>query len=62
MCPARVAFARFYLSRGDRTTAEHIILDGKQALGDDPAGFRLAADYYLGVGEKDKALTEYASL
>ena len=59
---ARVAFARFCLSRGDRNTAEHIILDGKQALGDDPAGFRIAADYYLGVGEKDKALAEYASL
>ncbi len=56
---ARVAFARFYLSRGDRSTAEHIILDGKQALGDDPAGFGLLL---ITISEWEKRIRHLANM
>ncbi len=58
----RVELAGVYLSQGQESLAEKTLMDAKQQLGNDPAGYRLLGDYYLRRGQNAKALTEFAAL
>ena len=42
--------------------AEQVLRDAKSSLKDNPAGYRMLGDFYLGQGEPDKAAAEFASL
>lgn len=58
----RVELARFYLAMHRQADAEQVLTETKQALKDDPAGYRLLADYYVAQGALDRAMSEYESL
>ena len=59
---ARADMAEVYLSQGRKDAAEHALKDAKEALKDTRSGYRMLGDYYIAVGENDKALAEFASL
>ncbi|MFY9689131.1 MAG: tetratricopeptide repeat protein [Candidatus Acidiferrales bacterium] len=60
----RTTLARLYLLEGRKDLAEKSLQEAKNSLGlkDNPAGYRLLADYYLSQGDLDKASSEFASL
>jgi len=58
----RVALVGLYVSQGQESLAEKSLMDAKQQLSDDPAGYRLLGDYYLSRRENAKALGEFAAL
>src|ERR1019366_535121 len=41
---------------------ERTLADSKTAMTKDPRGYRMLGDYYIGVGDSEKALAEFASL
>lgn len=59
---ARVELARLYQATNRNGEAEKLLSDSKNALSDDPNGYRLLADYYMGTGQMDKAIAEFATL
>src|SRR5260370_30211165 len=59
---ARVELARLYQATNRNGDAEKLLNDSKNALSDDPNGYRLLADYYTGTGQTEKAITEFAAL
>lgn len=56
------ALARLYLAEQKRTEAEGLLIRAKYSFGDNSAGYRLLGDFYLGLGELDKATREYRAL
>jgi len=54
--------ARVQLAQGNRAEAETIMQQGKLALSADSRGYRLLGDFYIATNQRDKALSEYASL
>jgi tetratricopeptide (TPR) repeat protein len=58
----RTALAALYLVQARRTEAEQVLREAKNTLGTDPIGYRLLGDFYLSVGDLDKALAEFAYL
>lgn len=56
------ALAKFYEMGQRRQDAEQVLLHAKNTIGNNPAGHRLLADFYVSVGETSKALDEFASL
>jgi tetratricopeptide (TPR) repeat protein len=59
---ARGALARFFLASNRKADAERTVADGKSAVGNDPRGYRMLGDYYIGIGDSQKALAEFSSL
>ena len=57
----RAALAGLYVSQGQDSLAEKVLVDAKKQL-DDPAGYRMLGDFYLSRGENTKALAEFAAL
>lgn len=60
----RPMLAGVYLGEGRKDLAERSLQDAKNSseLKDNPAGYRLLGDFYLSLGELDKASQEFASL
>jgi tetratricopeptide (TPR) repeat protein len=58
----RAQLARLYLAQNRKDDAERTVADAKKATGKDPLGYRMLGDYYIGIGDSQKALAEYASL
>jgi cellulose synthase operon protein C len=58
----RAALARFYLGLQKKAQAEQVLKEAKEALPNDPAGYRLLGDFYVAVGDLEKAVTEFGSL
>ena len=58
----RGALARLYLASGRKEDAERTMADARSALANDPRGYRMLGDYYVGVGDSEKALAEFSSL
>jgi cellulose synthase operon protein C len=58
----RAQLARLYLAQNRKDDAERTVADAKKAIGTDPLGYRMLGDYYVGIGDLQKALVEYASL
>ena len=58
----RAQLARLYLAQNRKDDAERTVADAKKAIGNDPVGYRILGDYYIGIGDSQKALAEYASL
>ena len=56
------ALARFYLEQNKRPEAEELLIRSKYGFADNSAGYRLLGDFYLGLGELDKAANEYRAL
>jgi tetratricopeptide (TPR) repeat protein len=56
------ALARLYLAQQKRTEAEGLLIRAKYGFGENSAGYRLLGDFYLGLGELDKATREYRAL
>lgn len=56
------ALARLYLAQHKRAEAEGLLIRAKYSFGDNSAGYRLLGDFYLGLGELDKATREYRTL
>ena len=48
--------------QGHKDLAEQVLRDSKDGVKDNPAGYRMLGDFYLGQGEWDKAAAEFASL
>jgi tetratricopeptide (TPR) repeat protein len=58
----RTALARLYLAQDRKTDAERTMAEAKSAVTGDPLGYRLLGDYYISVGDTEKALAEFSSL
>ncbi len=58
----RAQLARLYLAQNRKDDAERTLADAKKAIGNDPLGYRMLGDYYIGIGDSQRALAEYASL
>ncbi len=56
------ALARLYLAQQKRAEAEGLLIRAKYGFGENSAGYRLLGDFYLGLGELDKATREYRAL
>lgn len=56
------ALARLYLAEQRRNEAEGLLIRAKYGFGENSAGYRLLGDFYLGLGELDKATREYRAL
>lgn len=56
------ALARFYLAENRRPEAEGLLIRSKYGFADNSAGYRLLGDFYLSLGEVDKAANEYRAL
>ncbi len=60
--PARVNLANLYISQQKNDAAEQVMVQAKKELGKDAQTYVILADYYLGRGQLDKALAEFASV
>lgn len=58
----RIALVRFYMLQHRTDKAEQALVETKQALANDPKAYRLLGEFYVSVGQGDKALSEFASL
>lgn len=58
----RAAMASLFLAEGRKADAEKSLSEAKNALPNNPDAYRMLGDYYLSLGDLDKALTEFASL
>lgn len=56
------SYSRFLFAQGRLADAERLLIDAKIKLKDDPAAYRLLADFYVATGANDKAIAEYAQL
>jgi len=59
---SRVALAALYLAQDQKAQAVQSLVEAKKALHDDSEGYRLLGDFYLLIGDLNKAVTEYHSL
>ena len=60
--PARVRLANLYLAQQKPEVAEQVIAQAKKDLGKDSRTYTVLADFYLGRGQVDKALAEFAAV
>ena len=51
----RATLAALYLNEGKKDAAEKVLQDAKTAMADNPAGYRMLAEFYLAQREWDKA-------
>ena len=58
----RLALARLMILQTKPAEAEKVLTETKAALSDNPDGYRVLADYYVGTGQMAKAMTEVESL
>jgi tetratricopeptide (TPR) repeat protein len=58
----RAALIRLYLAEGKKSAAEDLAKQAKHNLANNPAGYRMLADFYVATGDFDKATAEYAAL
>ncbi len=56
------SYARFLVAKGRLQDTEHILADAKVKLKDDPAAYRLLAEFYAATDHRDKAISEYGEL
>jgi tetratricopeptide (TPR) repeat protein len=54
--------AELDLHQGRKDLAQQVLEGARNNLKDNPAGYRMLGNFYLGQGEWDKAATEFASL
>jgi cellulose synthase operon protein C len=59
---SRAALSRLYLAQNKRSDAEQTLIQAKKELGANPEGYRMLGEYYLSLGDTDRALDEFASL
>jgi len=59
---SRQLLARVYLAQNRKADAEQVMIQAKNDLGGEENTYRVLADYYVGVGELDKATAEFAAL
>jgi tetratricopeptide (TPR) repeat protein len=58
----RAALAQMYISQGRGDMAETVLREAKTQLSTDPAAYRMLGDYYLSLGDRPKAIAEFAAL
>jgi tetratricopeptide (TPR) repeat protein len=58
----RRSLARLYYIEQRKTDAEQVALQAKKDFGDMPAGYRFLGEYYVAIGDSDKAFAEFSSL
>ena len=58
----RAALSRLFLTQNRRSDAEQVLVQAKAEMGGNPEGYRMLGEYYLSLGDTDKALDEFASL
>jgi len=58
----RSELVRLYMSEGNKTAAERIAKQSRDAFPRNSAGYRMLGDFYLASGNVDGALAEYADL
>jgi len=58
----RTDLVQLLIIENKKDEAESFLRQTKKDLSDNPEGYRMLGDYYFATGDKDKALTEYASL
>jgi tetratricopeptide (TPR) repeat protein len=58
----RQQLARVYLSQDRKADAEQVMIRAKKDLGGEGHLYRVLGEYYVSVGEVDKASTEFAAL
>ncbi len=56
------SYARFLRAKGRLQDAERILGDAKVTLKDDPAAYRLLAEFFAATDNHDKAIAEYGQL
>ena len=56
------ALARLYLAEGKSDQAENLLIGAKHDFPDSSSGYRMLGDFYLGIGELEKATAEYKNL
>ncbi|MGH9641025.1 MAG: tetratricopeptide repeat protein [Terriglobales bacterium] len=59
---ARLRLASLYLAEQKPEAAEQVVAQTKKDLGKDAQSYTVLADFYLGRGQVDKALAEFASV
>lgn len=59
---ARMNLANLYLAQHNDSAAEQVMIQAKKDLGKDTGTYTVLAEYYLGRGQTDKGLAEFASL
>jgi tetratricopeptide (TPR) repeat protein len=59
---ARVRLANLYLAQQKPEIAEQVVAQAKKDLGKDAQTYTVLADFYLGRGQVDKALAEFAAI
>jgi tetratricopeptide (TPR) repeat protein len=59
---ARVRLANLYLAQQKPEIAEQVVAQAKKDLGKDAQTYTVLADFYLGRGQVDKALAEFAAV
>lgn len=59
---ARVNLANLYITQQNDSAAEQVMIQAKKDLGKDARSYAVLADYYLGRGQTDKGIAEFASL
>jgi tetratricopeptide (TPR) repeat protein len=55
-------YARFLTAKGRQQDAERVLADAKVKLKDDPASYRLLAEFYAATDNRDNAIAEYGQL
>jgi tetratricopeptide (TPR) repeat protein len=58
----RQQLARLYLSQNRKADAESVMVQAKKDLSHQGDMYRVLGDYYVTIGELEKAVTEYASI
>ena len=58
----REYLARLYLSQNRRADAEQVMIQAKKDLAGEGTMYRVLGEYYVNIGELDKATTEFAVL
>lgn len=56
------SYARFLVAKGRLPEAERILADAKVKLKDDPAAYRLLAEFFTATNNRGKAISEYGEL
>ena len=56
------ALARLYLAEGKKSDAENLLIRTKKNLDGSSVGYRMLGDFYISIGDLDKAGVEYRTL
>jgi predicted Zn-dependent protease len=58
----RAALARLFLSPDKKANTEEVLKQAKRDFPDEPAGYRLLADFHFTTGDMENATAEYGAL